>query len=47
LSTVLERDEVGVVSDAAVDALYAGGDFTTLFAEAKSLRPQRRLRLGR
>ena len=32
---------------AAVDALYAGGDFTMLFAEAKSLRPQRRWRLGR
>jgi hypothetical protein len=44
----LTASEANVARDsAAVDALYAGGDFTTLFAEAKSLRPQRRLRLGR
>ena len=32
---------------AAVDSIYAAGDFTTLFAEAKSLRPPRRWLLGR
>ena len=40
--------EAATIRDlAAVDALYAAGDFTTIFAEARSLRPHKRLRLSR
>jgi hypothetical protein len=40
-------ESIDARDSAALDSIYAGGDFTTLFAEVRSLRPQRRWRLGR